>query len=73
MTTYDPNCPVSDVEQTRYAMTKSVTDELTILGYSPMNSPACYPERPYYVELNSGLRHWFETDKQAKASQYWPV
>ena len=34
--------------------------------------PISYPIRPFGVKLPSGLIHWFETECEALASQYWP-
>ena len=30
------------------------------------------PALRYFIERDDGARHWFETETQARASQYWP-
>ncbi len=45
---------------------------ICILGFDSAGGPASYPMRPFYVELSSGLRHWFESERTARNSQYWP-
>ena len=51
--------------------TPAIPDGPTILGWSK-HSPAFWPETHYFVQLPSGLRHYFETETKARASQYWP-
>ena len=51
--------------------------ELATLGHDPARvSPTIYHDWPrgdyYYVELPSGMRHWFRTERDARSSQYWP-
>jgi hypothetical protein len=33
---------------------------------------ACYPPRHYFVRLPGGMRHHFESEAEARTSQYWP-
>ena len=33
--------------------------------------PNCYPAAPFYVELSSGMRHYFVSENMARRSQYW--
>ena len=42
------------------------------LGICAKSGPMSYPMRPFFVELPSGLRHWFESEPTARESQYWP-
>ena len=43
------------------------------LGKSNSGGPGGYiPIRPYYIELFSGMRHYFETEASARKSMYWP-
>jgi hypothetical protein len=44
----------------------------TKLGFDPDMATCCFPARPFYVELPSGLRHTFESERDARNSQYWP-
>lgn len=44
----------------------------TTLGIVQTGGPCSYPIRPFFVELPSGMRHWFETIEDARSSQYWP-
>jgi hypothetical protein len=54
------------------AQTRSAQGETTWLGCSAEDAPASYPLRPFYLELPSGMRHWFTSEERARASQYWP-
>ena len=42
------------------------------LGFNRLGGGCCVPARPYYVRLPSGMRHWYETEEDARRSQYWP-
>ena len=42
------------------------------LGLDHARGPVCFPPRPFYVELPSGLRHHFESEVDARESAYWP-
>ena len=54
------------------AITTAVNGDKTRLGICPKSGPCSYPLRPFFVELPSGLRHWFESELTARESQYWP-
>ena len=54
-----------------YTPPPSVHEGRTILGRSP-HSPAFHPSTHYFDQLPSGLRHYYETERKARDSQYWP-
>ena len=59
-------------EQWLAITTDHINGDRTILGHSSY-SPACFPLRPFFIQLPSGLRHHFESELQARECQYWPI
>ena len=63
---------------TAYAYHNAGGGELEILpsghklGLERGGGPCCYPAAEFYVQLPSGMRHWFTTEDAARSSQYWP-
>ena len=45
---------------------------LATLGWHPTGPCGSFPACRWFVELPSGMRHYFETEDKARASAYWP-
>ena len=54
------------------AKTKAVNGDITRLVFDRDGGPGCFPMRPFGIRLPSGLIHWFESEGDARDSQYWP-
>ena len=55
------------------AIHTGATGDKTRLGICAKTAPASYPLRPFFIELPSKLRHWYESEFHARESQYWPA